>query len=71
MDTHSYLTANELIELEQFYQGLMKQWNVTEPRFLEDEFCYVFGNSLAGFTKYPEDRLDGLEDIRLVFWFDN
>ncbi len=34
---------------------------------------YLFGNSLDGWYKYPEEdyRKMGVEDVRLVFWFDN
>jgi hypothetical protein len=35
---------------------------------------YLFNGTLPGFTLYPEDREKatamGLEDVRLVFWFD-
>src|SRR5687767_487012 len=33
--------------------------------------CYLFGNSFAGFHKYPEEREPNLTDLRFVFWFDN
>lgn len=31
--------------------------------------CYLFSNSFAGFTEYPDER--SVEDVRFVFWFDN
>lgn len=36
-----------------------------------DWHCYLFGNSFAGFTKYRDEIPPEIEDLRLVFWFDN
>lgn len=32
---------------------------------------YLFGNGWAGFSRWPNDRPKGLEDVRWVFWFDS
>lgn len=33
--------------------------------------AYFFGNSWADFARWPEERPNGIEDVRWVFWFDN
>src|SRR3990167_8499361 len=32
---------------------------------------YLFRNSLNGWKDYPEDYPEFVQDVRLVFWFDN
>jgi hypothetical protein len=32
---------------------------------------FLFGNSVYSFMEYQDDYPDFLEDVRLVFWFDN
>ena len=32
---------------------------------------YLFGNSVGGFHEYRNDYPDFIEDVRVVFWFDN
>lgn len=32
---------------------------------------YLFGNSWAGFYRYPNEGRHGVEAVRFVFWFDN
>lgn len=67
--THSWLSGKELAELE--------EW--TEKKEFQERynpiFDYLFGNSFSGWFKYPEDqkreRSFGIEDFRLIFWFDN
>lgn len=58
----------------------LSEWYATEghighrgPLFrdLEDLFGYLFGNTLDGFTEYPENYPDCIQDVRLVFWFNN
>jgi len=66
--THSWLGAEEILELESWIEGQMKE---DKWRLEMDGWGYLFGNGWGGFTKYPEDRPKGLEDIRFVFWFDN
>lgn len=65
--SHSYLTASELVELSKWYI----QYTNGKSSLEEDYFGYLFGNSLASFTEHPEDNVIGLEDVRIVFWFDN
>ena len=60
--SHSWLSAAEITGLRKWADdnGLESPWD-----------RYLFGNYYSGFTKYPEDRPNGLEDVRFVFWFDN
>ena len=62
--TPSWLDAEEITKLFEW----MKEPGETRPR---EWFGYLFGNHWDSFTKYPEDRPAGLEDVRFVFWFDN
>ncbi len=63
---HGYIKAEEMRQLTEWYQS---QW---PGNWFESWVgVYLFGNSFAGFTDYPDERPAGLEDVRLVFWFDN
>lgn len=66
--SHSWLDADEIYELIQW----MKSMRTTEC--MQDHrkcFGFLFGNTWEGFKRYPDDVMDGLDDIRFVFWFDN
>lgn len=70
--SHSWLDAPEIaqviewIKTELGQRGFGNVWD-----WQSKNFGYVFGNGWDGFNKYPEDRPQGLEDIRWIFWFDN
>lgn len=69
--TPSWLSADEI---DQLCAWANSQYPDTDRPWLDWEtkqVGYLFGNSWSGFTKYPGDRPEGLEDIRWVFWFDN
>ena len=70
LDGHSYswLSASEIAVLANWMKE--QSWG-SSPFYFEDVFGFLFGNSYPGFTKYPEDRPEGLQDVRFVFWFDN
>lgn len=57
--THSWFGKEELSELE--------KWARTQKQSLEGDIlnCYVFGDGIFG------EQMEGVEDVRLVFWFDN
>jgi len=67
--SHGWLSSAELVVLE--------DWNHARDSRMENDLeysilsCYLFGNSFAGFHKYPKERITWLEDVRFVFWFDN
>ncbi len=72
--SHSWLGAAEIAVLFDF---INTELNLADRRFktvgwwCEENFGYLFGNTWGGFTRYPDERPEGLEDIRFVFWFDN
>lgn len=70
--SHSYLSAEEIAELVQWVKDKSEQFKFEFAPFWESNtFGFVFGNNWSGFSKYPADRPEGLEDVRFVFWFDN
>lgn len=61
--SHSWLSSEE-VEL------LLKEFDQSE--IWEEKFGYLMGSSMATFHKYKDGRgRDGIEDFRIVFWFDN
>lgn len=62
----SYLTSHELEELHTW----LCQQDFYTWRWDMENLGYVHGNSLFGFHNYPEEY-KGIDDIRMVFWFDN
>jgi hypothetical protein len=63
--SHSWLNAQEISDLSDWDD---KRGNKGFDRSWER---YLFGNYYSGFTKYPQERPDGLDDVRFIFWFDN
>jgi len=72
---HSWLGYDELIELLEFFESedLEKPWGSHHEDDLKwaDFGVWLFGNPISGFKKYPGDYPADLEDVRMVFWFDN
>ncbi|KKL16961.1 hypothetical protein LCGC14_2490340 [marine sediment metagenome] len=66
--SHSWLSAQEILELSEWIKE--QEWG-TKPFYFDETFGFLFGNTYPGFTKYPEGKPEGLQDIRFVFWFDN
>jgi len=67
--SHSYFNADEIKELIEFHESLVEP---KERVFLFiDQWGYLCGNGWEGFKEYPESYPKEIEDIRLVFWFDN
>lgn len=73
--SHSWISAEEIALLD----DTREEWDYPPGKDSEswmrygcsDLFGYFYGNSWSGWTKYPEDRPKGIEDVRFVFWFDN
>ena len=65
----SWLTSGELWVLGIEYKN-RGDYGINRG-FLEDNRVYLFGNSVEYLHKYPGDYPEWLEDVRLVFWFDN
>ena len=60
----SWLSSEEVVKVfQRFFRS--------DPFESCDWFGYLFGGSWQGFIEYPDDRSDGLEDFRFIFWFDN
>ena len=66
--TASYLNEEEIGKLADWCDK--QGW---EPRlyWFDGEFGFLFGNSLYHLTEYRGDYPESVEDVRLVFWFDN
>jgi len=67
--SHSWLSASEMSDLSRWWNEEFR--GVASCHRFEGEFGYLFGNSWEGWSRYPEDRPAGVEDVRCVFWFDN
>lgn len=69
--SHSWLSCEELDEVGKWYEAKRKEWN--PGNFYSFEYHtigYLFSNGW-NVKKYPESNPPGVEDARLVFWFDN
>lgn len=67
----SWMSGAEVDALCDWYNALQKKRKGVEWFSWEHETIgYIFGNSWD-VKKYPNDYPKGVEDARLVFWFDN
>ena len=66
--SHSWLDYREIIELFHWYKE--QGGNLYD---FDKEFGYLFGGSIYAWKLYPEDEdcRPWIEDVRLVFFFDN
>lgn len=77
-DAHStsWLSKEELVKLENWFDT-KKIYKTESDRIfgIEGVFGFLFGNSLTGLCKYGTGKSNGypdwLEDVRIVFWFDD
>lgn len=71
--SHSWISAEEIVALEDWYRTRSDvQARFGQPNVEYDLMrCYFFHNTFGGFHKYPDERPDGVEDLRFVFAFDN
>lgn len=69
--SHSWLSAVELVKLEEAWKSIREVGKWEGSDLEHHYFGYLEGNGWAGFTKYPTDRKEWIEDVRFVFWFDN
>ena len=68
--SHSWLSCEELTALIEWYDAKRKERGVKSVSWEWDTLGYLFGNGWD-VKKYPEDQPKGVEDTRIVFWFDN
>lgn len=69
--SHSWLSGKEVAELGDWYENKQKEWNPESYYSFEVKAVgFIFGNGWD-IQQYPDDYPEGVEDARLVFWFDN
>ncbi len=66
--SHSWLNAKEIAEVIKFHLSLpdVESWRISHFQWF-----YLNGNDWESFLEYPKDYPEEIEDIRLIFWFDN
>ncbi len=65
--SHSWLGSDEIAALYEYHESIVKEgWKLDI-----EQWGYLFGNDWGSFKKYPKDYPLYIQDIRLVFWFDN
>ena len=73
--SHSWLGFDEMTQLLAFWSKRKeKPWGEFEldsSRKHNDFGVWLFGYGIGSFGQYPEEYPDRLEDVRIVFWFDN
>ena len=73
LDGHSdsWLTYDEIVSLIDWMSD-DNEGGFQSPEYIFfGERVYLFGNTVYCWKKYPDEYPDFIEDIRLVFWFDN
>jgi hypothetical protein len=71
--SHSWLSGEELDDLEAWASVENKKYEGNDDKWFNlchHAIGYVFGNGW-NVKKYPNSYPEGVEDARLVFWFDN
>lgn len=70
--THSWLSSNEMDVLWEWIKEHTNQFEYRNTGQQFQEFgVWLFGNGLLNIKKYPGDYPKELQDVRIVFWFDN
>jgi hypothetical protein len=69
--SHSWLSSAETVKVGEFLEEQHKKSGSKDYFCAEKVLGYIFGNGWKQFTEYPEELPEGVEDGRLVFWFDN
>lgn len=67
--TPSWLNGSEIEQIIDWHQKQRNNWNLDFFQ-VADQWGYLFGNGYD-IAKYPSDYPKEIQDIRLVFWFDN
>ena len=72
-DAHSksWLGPDEIAALSKWLDSFFDEQSLEYDLEHGILHCYLFGNSFAGWKKYPEDNDFNIEDVRFIFWFDN
>ena len=72
LDKHdaSGLSTTEIEKVENWWnRTFLERDRITFG--MEEQWGYLFGNSLSGIAKYPDSYPPEITDVRIVFWFDN
>lgn len=73
--THSWLSNAEFKMMYKFHKSLYDLKNYDESvkwwEIDEKQYGYLFGNGFEGFEPGSKGYPKEIEDLRLVFWFDN
>lgn len=64
--THSWLNQTELTEFVDYYEEHYKDSDYHRRYAMG----YLYGNTY-NLKEYPEDYPEWVQDVRMVFWFDN
>lgn len=67
--SHSYLNVDEISKIIEFHEKMVGEGDAWKIHHFE--WGYLFGNGWNSFKKYRDQYPKAVEDIRLVFWFDN
>lgn len=71
----TYLNAAEIAELDDWVEAHHRMQPKLPGASFHPKLDYLFGNSWAGFHKWPDERTTSypaeIEDIRFILWFDN
>jgi len=72
--SHSWLNFDEIMQLVGYFKHRnIKPWGCyfcSDGKYTLFD-VYLFGNGIEGLREYPSDYPKALQDVRLVFWFDN
>lgn len=68
--SHSWLSAKEVADLIKWYDDKRGELSNRFISWESEQIGYFLGNGWD-IISYPSDIPKGVEDIRLVFWFDN
>lgn len=69
--SHSWFNAEEIKEIIEFHVEIAKGWCATDAMVEHDQWKYLCGGGWKSFKKYRGSYPASIQDIRLVFWFDN
>lgn len=69
--SHSWLTDEEVGVLAKFMNEEMKKYRAEWWNFEHHWFGYLFSNGYGYVKSRPGDYPVGVEDARVIFWFDN
>ena len=67
--THSWFNADEISKIIKYHESIVPKENLFRVSF--EQWFYLYGNEWEHFRESRSEYPEEIEDIRLVFWFDN